>query len=91
METDILGVKLSDRVQNSILRSEKHTVGIEELSWTRLLHAKQAVAKVLAVFCFKWIPENAKRNRGRSNRRWRDELDVYVKICWLVAALNRDK
>lgn len=37
-----------------------------------------------------WIPSNVTRRRGRARRRWRDELEAYIRPR-AVVELNRIK
>lgn len=38
----------------------------------------------------KWMPENVKRLRSRPRRRWRDELDAFLKD-WSTVAQDRSR
>lgn len=94
MERSILGVKLTDRVRNTLLRSKTQIadVGVKaaKLKWDWAGHVCRMPDELWARITTLWRPPDVKRQRGRPRRRWRDELDAYSK-AWSTLALDREE
>ena len=93
MERSILGVKLTDRVRNTILRSKTGIADVAEkaakLKWDWAGHVCRMPDKLWAQIAQNWCPETVSRGRGRPRRRWRDELDRFLKN-WKDEARKRE-
>uniref|UniRef100_A0A2H1VGL6 SFRICE_021038 n=1 Tax=Spodoptera frugiperda TaxID=7108 RepID=A0A2H1VGL6_SPOFR len=94
MERSILGVRLSDRIRNSTLRSKTQIADVGQkaasLKWNWAGHVCRMSDERWAKLTTEWSPLNVNRRRGRPRRRWRDELDAYEKD-WPQKALHRDE
>ena len=94
MERSILGVKLTDRIRNSILRSKTQIADAgltaASLKWNWAGHICRMSEDQWAKITTQWIPKGRKRQRGRPRRRWRDELDAFLED-WPTTAQDREK
>ncbi|XP_075985622.1 uncharacterized protein LOC142982823 [Anticarsia gemmatalis] len=81
MERSILGVRLTDRVRNTTLRSKTQIADVAEkaakLKWNWAGHVCRMPDDAWAKIATKWTPPTGRRRRGRPRKRWRDELDSY--------------
>jgi endonuclease/exonuclease/phosphatase family metal-dependent hydrolase len=93
MERSILGVKLMDRIRNTTLRSKTQIIDVArkaaKLKWDWAGHVCRMPSELWAKTATEWQPDNSKRRRGRPRRRWRDEIDSFLKD-WPEAARDRD-
>lgn len=93
MERSILGVKLIDRIRNTILRSRTQIADVTQtaakLKWDWAGHVCRMPDEKWAKTTTDWIPQDIKRPRGRPRRRWKDELDAYLKD-WSTIATDRN-
>lgn len=91
MERSILGVKLKDRVRNTVLRSKTGIsdvgVAIAKLKWNWAGHVCRMNPDRWARIATEWVPDG-RRKRGRPRRRWRDDFDSYL-ADWSEKALER--
>uniref|UniRef100_A0A2H1WII8 SFRICE_034169 n=1 Tax=Spodoptera frugiperda TaxID=7108 RepID=A0A2H1WII8_SPOFR len=94
MERSILGVRLSDRLRNTTLRSMTKIIDVghkaASLKWNWAGHVCRMSDEGWVKLTTEWSPLNVHRRRGRHRRRWRDELDIYDKD-WPQNALNREE
>ncbi|CAG9137233.1 unnamed protein product [Plutella xylostella] len=92
MERSLLGVKLTDRVRNTILRSQTRIVdvGVEtaKLKWNWAGHVCRMHPDRWAKIATEWVPGDGRRRRGRPRRRWRDDLDKFDNN-WAESAQDR--
>ncbi|KAJ8715750.1 hypothetical protein PYW07_010232 [Mythimna separata] len=94
MECSILGVKLTDRIRNTILRSKTQIIDVAQkaaqLKWDWAGHVCRMPIERWASKTQGWCPETARRGRGRPRRRWRDDLDVFLEN-WQEVAQSRER
>ncbi|KAJ2954579.1 hypothetical protein O0L34_g2871 [Tuta absoluta] len=92
MERSMLGLKRTDRVRNTILRSKTkisdaaHSAA--KLKWDWAGHVCRMPDELWAKITTLWQPPTSRRRRGRPRRRWRDELDAFSKD-WHSEAQSR--
>ncbi|CAG9133292.1 unnamed protein product [Plutella xylostella] len=94
MERSILGVKRTDRIRNTDLRSKTQIADVgaktAKLKWDWAGHVCRMQPERWAKNATKWIPNNGRRRRGRPRKRWRDDLDNF-NTEWCEQAQERDK
>jgi hypothetical protein len=93
MERSILGVKRTDRVRNTTLRSKTRIadVGVKtaRLKWDWAGHVCRMHPDRWANIATNWVPCDGRRRRGRPRRRWRDDLDAFLN-SWAEEAQTRE-
>ncbi|KAI8421512.1 hypothetical protein MSG28_009555 [Choristoneura fumiferana] len=94
MERSILGVRRTDRIRNTILRSKTRVtdVGVKtaKLKWDWAGHVCRMHPDRWARIVTEWDPRDGHRSRGRPKRRLRDDLSAF-QLDWLVHAQNREE
>lgn len=94
MERSMLGIKLTDRVRNTVLRSKTLIADVAQkaaqLKWDWAGHVCRMPSDLWAYKSQNWFPEMITRGRGRPRRRWRDELDGFT-TNWPELAQDRDE
>ena len=92
MERSILGVRRTDRIRNTELRSKTRIIDLgvktAKLKWDWAGHVCRMNPERWTKISTDWIPEEGHRIRGRPKRRWRDDLDTFYKE-WPELAHNR--
>ncbi|CAH2261059.1 jg5453 [Pararge aegeria aegeria] len=93
MERSMLGVKLSDKLNNQKLRKR---TGVSDalrqiiwLKWKWAGHVCRANTISWTKILTEWLPRNKKRKRGRPRKRW---ADVFTQVCgplWMRNAKER--
>ena len=94
MERSMLGVTWEDRKTNEWIRDQTKVKDILEKAngqkWTWAGHISRIKDNRWTVSFTEWRPMDGKRARGRSMRRWRDELDSYWQsVTWKRNAQDR--
>ncbi|CAH0577743.1 unnamed protein product [Chrysodeixis includens] len=92
MERSILGVKLSDRVRNTTLRSITQVADVGEktkLKWQWAGHVARMKPDRWAKIVTHWTPDEGLRRRGRPRRRWCDDLVRFAERSWPEIARHR--
>ena len=89
----MLGVKRTDRVRNTTLRSKTRIADVGEktarLKWDWAGHVCRMHPDRWASQATKWVPHDGWRRRGRPRRRWRDDLDAFLD-GWPEIAADRE-
>ncbi|CAB0027912.1 unnamed protein product, partial [Trichogramma brassicae] len=83
MERSVLGVKLTDRIPNSTIRSKTGIFDVgrkaAKLKWDWAGHVCRMPQDRWARLATEWIPAGWRRKRGRPRTRWSDDLDAMNK------------
>ena len=94
MERSIIGVKRTDRVRNTALRSITQVIDVgvktAKLKWEWAGHVARMHHERWAKIVTHWTPEGGHRRRGRPRRRWCDDLVVFAGQTWTDIAQNRE-
>ena len=92
MEHSVLAIRLSDRIRNALIRSK---TGITEvgnktarLKWDWAGHVCSIQQDRWARVITQWVPDDRRRCRGRPRKRWRTELDAFMRF-WPEKAIQR--
>ena len=92
MERSILGVKRSDRIRNTTLRSNTGITDVGKkaarLKWDWAGHVSRMQNDRWAKVSTQWVPADGRRRRGRPKKRWRDDLDAHCN-GWFEVALEK--
>ena len=94
MERSMLGINYKDRKTNKWVRSQtklKDIISIiKKLKWQWAGHIYRRNDNRWTIRITEWTPRIGKREKGRPQRRWRDELDKYwEKVNWEKETQNR--
>ncbi|XP_026323193.1 uncharacterized protein LOC113232637 [Hyposmocoma kahamanoa] len=92
MERNVLGVKRTERIRNTTLRSQTQIADVAQkaakLKWRWAGHVCCTPEDLWAEVTIQWSPKSV-GHRGRPRKGWRDELDAYDK-AWVQLAQDRD-
>ncbi|KAL0852533.1 hypothetical protein ABMA27_017019 [Loxostege sticticalis] len=93
IERSILGIKRTDKVRNTSIRSKTGIVDVgvkaAKLKWEWAGHVCRMHPDKWTQIVTQWTPEDGYRRRGRPKKRWHDDL-VNHAGDWQALALNRD-
>ena len=82
----MLGIKLIDKIPNLEIR-EKTKVNdiieeITKLKWKWAGHVARMKDNRWTIRCTEWQVRDGKRSRGRPKRRWRDDIQQWLRATW---------
>lgn len=93
MERSMLGLKLSDKINNSTIRNVTKVRDIRKtirlMKWSWAGHTCRMDNNRWTKKAIEWIPRDEKRKRGRPKRRWED---IFIQRCgteWMRQARDR--
>ncbi|PZC78256.1 hypothetical protein B5X24_HaOG202328 [Helicoverpa armigera] len=86
MERSLLGIKRTDRIRNTVIRSRTGVADVGQkaatLKWNWAGHVSRMHPERWATIITQWTPQDGHRRRGRPRKRWRDEIDAYRPDWW---------
>ncbi|PZC72867.1 hypothetical protein B5X24_HaOG210392 [Helicoverpa armigera] len=86
MERSLLGIKRTDRIRNTVIRSRTGVADVGRkaatLKWNWAGHVSRMHPERWATIITQWTPQDGHRRRGRPRKRWRDELDAFRPDWW---------
>ena len=89
IERKMLGLKLQDKAPCSKIRKRTKIVDITEYTlkqkWRRIKDNRWTKR------CTEWQPRRVKRSRGRSCRRWQDDITRKERTTWNRKASDRGR
>lgn len=94
MERTMLGISLRDRVRNKDIRQRTKVddvvVRATRLKWRWAGHVARDNNKWTKIL-MEWRPRESKRNIGRPQARWRDDIQKIAGRNWILAAQDRNR
>jgi len=94
MERLMLNIKLKDRVRNEDIRKKTKLIDVKQhiasLKWRWAGHTLRQSDNRWNKEIQLWRPWLGKRNRGRPQTRWRDDLKLTAGFGWARLAQNRE-
>ncbi|CAK1592844.1 unnamed protein product [Parnassius mnemosyne] len=88
----MLGVSLRDKLRNEYIRSRTKVTEIAQriskLKWQWAGHIPRRTDHRWGRKVLEWQPRTGRPPRGRTRKRWRDELDSFMED-WSSLAQNR--
>lgn len=94
MERSMLGIKLLDKIKNSIIRKKTQVTDIHyqirNLKWKWAGHVCRMPCNRWARKLIEWIPLDKKRKKGRPRRRWEDTFTEMCGPMWRRKARDRE-
>ncbi|KAL0803449.1 hypothetical protein ABMA28_017178 [Loxostege sticticalis] len=86
MERSVLGIRRTDRVRNTTIRSQTGITDISKktakLKWEWAGHVSRMHPGRWSQVITQWLPKGGNRLRGRPRKRWRDDLDKGLEVDW---------
>ncbi|PZC79931.1 hypothetical protein B5X24_HaOG215613 [Helicoverpa armigera] len=93
MERSMTGNRIQDRVRSSVIRERTNVVDIltriDQQKWRWTGHMIRDPHNKWSTIVSDWYPRDGKRNRGRQQMRWEDDLKFTAGHHWRRVARDR--
>lgn len=93
MERSMLNMKLKDKIRLTKIRKQTKIIDIkyriQQLKWKWAGHLIRDKTEKWAKGVTEWCPRYKKRNRGRQQRRWEDDIKKVAGTTWMRKTQDR--